>query len=371
MKKIFSFLMLLAGVTTFTSCSDDDASYSAPETLTITQANVLFGAGGGNGTIEANTASALTATTDAAWLALSANGSTIAVTAQPNTNLEDRSAKITVTASNGATANVIATQHGLLLALNAENTYLFNSSDNEAAIIIDKSNIDFEQVISSDWIHLERVQEGFAINVEPNNGEYRHGTIQLSFAASGFKKVINIGQWGESFPFTSLNTAIYQDEEGNTYNKTVSVVADASDESGNTYLIKGLMDEGDLAVTFNTKTENRVEYYVAAGYSPGKMIEDGTTYTLRCLISAYNNNTGNRYYPTTVTTQATNAYRMAFEWQTDENAMPTFNYVRNGNLSNTYTTDGIIVCKFSSTTGASNAARKGIVYQFLNLKFTY
>lgn len=370
MKKIFSFLLLLAGVITITSCSNNDATYTAPESLAITQADVLFGAGGGDGTIVANTTSTLSAKTDASWLSFAVSGNTVTVTSQPNSSLEGRSAKISVTAADGATANVIATQHGLLLQLDAESAYLFQATGSEPILISDKSNIDFDQVVSDDWIHFEEVDGGYAVSVDDNEGEYRHGTITLSFAASNFTKTINIGQWGGVFPFASLNTATYEDEEGNAYTKTISVVADESDENGNTYLVKGLMEEGDLALTLNTKNESMVEYYVAAGYTPGKLTEDGTTYTLRCLISMYNMNTGNRYYPTQVTNLESSQYRMAFEWQTDEEANPSFNYVRNNNLSATYRTDGIIVCKFSSATGATAAARKGIVYQFLNLKLT-
>lgn len=371
MKKIFSFLVLLAGVASFTSCSDKDATYTAPAPLTISNANVLFGAGGGDGSIVTAAQSAVTATTDAQWISLSTNGGTVTVTAQPNTSLEGRSAKIVLKATDGATANVTAIQHGLLLALNAQDAYLFNGSDNDPVIISDKSNIDFKQVISADWIHMEKTDGGYALTVDPNENGYRHGTIELSFEASGFSKTINVGQWGASLPFTSLTTATYEDEEGNTYEKAITVVADEKDAKGNTYLIKGLMAEGDLAVTLNTKTKDKVEYYVPAGYTPGQMTEDGTTYTLRCLMSVYNVNTGGRYYPTQVTTLETSAYRMAFEWQVDENAMPVFSYVRNDNLTATYSTDGIIVCKFSTSAGASATARKGIAYQFLNLRLSY
>ena len=94
MKKIFSFLVLLAGVASFTSCSDKDATYTAPTPLTISNANVLFGAGGGDGSIVTAAQSAVTATTDAQWISLSTNGGTVTVTAQPNASLEARSAKI-------------------------------------------------------------------------------------------------------------------------------------------------------------------------------------------------------------------------------------------------------------------------------------
>ena len=365
MKKIFSFLILLAGVASLTSCSEKDATYTAPTPLAVSKADVLFGAGGGDGSIVTAAQSAVTATTDAQWISLSTDGGTVAVTAQPNASLEARSAKIVVKSADGATANVTAIQHGLLLALNAEDVYLLNGSGNDPVLISDKSNVDFSQVISDEWIHLEKTDGGYALTVDPNEDGYRHGTIQLSYEASGFSKTINVG---ESLPFTALTTATYEDEEGNTYEKAVTVVADESDANGNTYLIKGLMAEGDLAVTLNTKTTDIVEYYVAAGYTPGKLTEDGTTYTLRCLMSVYNVNTGGRYYPTQVTTLETSPYRMAFEWQVDENAMPVFTYVRNADLAANYRTDGIIVCKFSTPSGASAAARKGIAYQFLNLR---
>lgn len=369
MKKIFCFLVLLAGITSIMSCGEDDATYDGIEALTITKADVLFGADGGEGSIIAST-STVKAATDAKWITLSADGSTVTVKAQPNASMEARSAKIVLTADDGKTANVTATQHGLLLALNAKDAYLFDMSMNEPAIIPDKSNIIFNFEVSDDWIHIEKVDEGYSVSVDPNeSGNYRHGSIKLSFEAAQFKKTINIAQWGANLPFTSLTKATYEDEAGNKYQKDITVVADNAKE--NTYLIKGLMAEGDLSISYNASTKNMVEYYVPAGYSPGNLTEDETTYTLRCLMSAYNVNTGNRHYPTAVTTQATNAYRMAFEWQVDENAMPILNYVRNNALSATYSTDGIIVCKFSSPTGASQGARKGIVYEFLNLKFTY
>lgn len=369
MKKIFSFIVLLAGISALMSCSEKDATYTATEPLGITKADVFFGADGGDGTIVTAAQTTVTATSEASWIGLTVNGNTVTVTAQPNASLEGRSAKIVLKSADGAATSVTATQYGLLLALSANDAYLFMNSGSEPVIIPDKSNIDFKQVVSDEWIHVEKVKEGYAVSVDPNTGDYRHGTIQLSFEASGFNKTINIGQWGETLPFTSLTTAVYEDEDGNSFTKPVTVVADENDANGNTYLIKGLMEEGDLLVTLNTKTTDMVEYYLAAGYSPGKLVEDETTYTLRCLMSAYNKNTGGRFYPTQVTTMETTAYRMAFEWQVDENAMPFFTYVRNGNLADNYLTDGIIVCKFSSATGASAAARKGIAYQFLNLKF--
>ena len=51
MKKILSFIVLLAGVTMFTSCGEDDATYTAPIPLEVSDVNVLFESEGGTGTI--------------------------------------------------------------------------------------------------------------------------------------------------------------------------------------------------------------------------------------------------------------------------------------------------------------------------------
>ena len=74
MKKIFSFILLLAGVTMVTSCGEDDATYTPVEPLEIVSNNVLFETAGGTGTITVKGSEALTASTAAQWLAVSVSG---------------------------------------------------------------------------------------------------------------------------------------------------------------------------------------------------------------------------------------------------------------------------------------------------------
>ena len=109
MKKILSFIVLLAGVTMFTSCGDDDATYQATPKLEIASADVLFEADGGDGSIVVNGSGTVTATTDASWLTLSVQGSQVIVTAQPNLTLDGRSAVIKLV-SGSTEAQVTATQ---------------------------------------------------------------------------------------------------------------------------------------------------------------------------------------------------------------------------------------------------------------------
>jgi len=365
MKKIFSIMIVaaLSGLL-ITSCSSNDYTDKV-SSVQVTEVSKELSAAGGQQTFTV-TGEGISARAADTWLSVSTQGNVVTVTADGNDSKQSRHTIVTVTATNGDQAVINVSQPGLVILMEANNAYLFNPADNDEAFISDMSNVEFAQTISDNWIHLTKVD---SISVDDNTGGYRSGTITLSYKK--FVKQIIIGQWGETLPFTSLKTAVYEDEEGNSYTKPVTVVADENDANGNTYLIKGLMEEGDLSVMLNTKTTDMAEYYLAAGYSPGKLVEDETTYTLRCLMSVYNVITGGRYYPTQVTTLETSPYRMSFEWQVDENAMPTFSYVRNGNLAANYRTDGIIVCKFSTSTGASATARKGIAYQFLNLRLSY
>ena len=112
MKKIFSFILLLAGVTMVTSCGEDDATYTPVEPLEIVSNTAIFETAGGTGTITVKGSGALTATTTAQWLVVTVSGNTVTVTAQENPSLSGRSALITLTAG-GKTAKVTATQKGL------------------------------------------------------------------------------------------------------------------------------------------------------------------------------------------------------------------------------------------------------------------
>ena len=42
MKKLFSFMILLAGVISFTSCSDDNPTYTAPAQLSLQRADACW-----------------------------------------------------------------------------------------------------------------------------------------------------------------------------------------------------------------------------------------------------------------------------------------------------------------------------------------
>ena len=73
MKKIFWYMMAFALIgCAFTACNDDDDDVQ-PITLEVVQSDVDFAAAGGNGTIKLNGAeSGVTATSDKAWVTITA-----------------------------------------------------------------------------------------------------------------------------------------------------------------------------------------------------------------------------------------------------------------------------------------------------------
>ena len=363
-KQIFSILAIAAMAGLFYACRDDDKTYESPAKITITSADLVFTPNGGTNTVTTNAQGTLTATTTSTWLTTEVEGSTLKLTATPNSKLETRTAVINLSA-NGAVATLTAQQRGMIIDLTVDDNYLFTATDNAGSLIVDNSNVTFESVVSADWIHLTKTADGYTVNVDDNPAEdMRSGSVTLKF--NDFVRQFRVTQWGTTFPFASLNTAIYTDGDGVEQTKAVTVEADASKEGA--YLIKGLLEEGDIQLLTNTGVKN--EYFIPAGYTPGKITEGGSTLTLRCLMSAYSVSTGNRYYPTTVSTSATTAFRMAFRWNADSNNQVFLEYFRNENLSTAYNTDGVIVCKFSTASGASAVARKGIAYYLTNLRLT-
>ena len=366
MKKLFSILTMVATLGLFFACSDDSKTYEAPAKLSIVSSELVFTPAGGTNTIKTNAQGTLTVATTSTWLTVAVDGSTVTLTATPNDSLQTRAAIIDLIAGD-AKATLTAQQQGLILDSIKVESCMFAATLNDPAQIENFGNIDFEAVPSADWIHWNKVESGYSITVDDNAGSYRSGTIALKYR--DYSHSILVGQWGTTFPFEELNTATYKDENGNVLTKAITVVADPAVEDA--YLLKGLIAEGDISLQLNSASDaSNPEWFIPSGYSPGKLTEGSTTYTLRCMASLTNTNTGNRFIPTSTAPAQENGFRMAFNWSADATGKLTFGFVRNAQLQEMYDTDGFIVCKYSSATGAAAAARKGVVYYFLDFKLT-
>ncbi len=363
MKRLFNILTAAIITFTLTACGDDSKEYVSPARLKIASAELVFTPEGGTNVITTEANGELTATTTGTWLKCEVEGKSVKLTAEPNEDLQTRTAIINLSA-NGAKATLTAQQRGMILDIDLQEKYSFQHASNEDVIISNNGNVNFKIETSADWIHMTQQDDAYVLNVDDNENGFRKGTVTFKFAT--ITKVIKIQQWGQVYPFEQMNTATFCDKDGNEQSKAVTIVPDETKEDA--YLIKGLTSEGDIQLLHNNSSG---EYYIPAGYKVGTLIdEENKTMTLRCIISAYNTSNNLRYYPTMTNTSATSPYRMSFNWTADDDDNFSLNYVRNANLQTDYTTDGVIVCKYNSASSASAVNRKGVVYYFLNLKFS-
>lgn len=180
MKRLYSFIALIAAVTMFTACGSDDASYNATPTLEVTTADVLFEAEGGDGSIVLNTTNTVTAATDASWLTLTVNGNKVIVTANPNISLEGRNAVIKLHAGN-TEAQVTATQKSSIYGIPKQE---YKIGDYQATLDIPVTHTQPVNVQSNTaWINATWNAESNKIEIVAENNdeaESREGTITIT-----------------------------------------------------------------------------------------------------------------------------------------------------------------------------------------------
>ncbi len=129
MKKLYSLFLLLTGLFCFTSCGDDDYTYTAPETLDVTKADLYFKSPGGTGNIEIKTDRELTVASSVDWCTVSVSGSMVTAKTIENPSIESRSGTITV--SDGILTSLIAVyQEGLAYFVD---TSTLKSANNNSA----------------------------------------------------------------------------------------------------------------------------------------------------------------------------------------------------------------------------------------------
>ena len=363
-KNIFRIMAAaVLGTLLLTACGGDSFEEKV-SSVNVTSAITTIPVMGGTAAINV-TGEGISATSSADWLTVSVSGNTVHLQGAGNTSRQSRNALVTISAANGDKTWVNISQVGMVINVVADNGYIFEGVDNADALIVNNSNVDFETVVSADWIKFEKNDKGYTLNVTDNEGdELRSGSVTLKYG--DFNQQITVLQWGKEYPFLTLNTATYKDENGTEQTKAITIEKDADKE--NQYVIKGLVPEGDVLLMSSTVNGKR-QWYVPSGHLVGPKVIDGTTYYLRCMMSAFNVNTGARYWPTTITTTATSAYRMAFDWQINDNNQTELVYTRNDALCANYMTDGIIVIRYKKATGAAATNRDGIEYYFLDLKF--
>lgn len=220
MKKIFSFIAILAGVAMFTSCGEDDATYTAVAPLEVSNVNVMFEAEGGVGTITVNSREAVSATTDSKWLVLAVNGNQVTATAPANISLDGRSAKILLKAG-GAETTVTATQKGSIYGL--INGRGFEIADSMNAFVNVPVQHTGEVTVNSltEWLNATFNNETNEIKVVAQSNEEENPRVgYVAFTAGSVKDTLTIVQRGMVFDVQPVN--VFMSNQGGKQNIAVA-----------------------------------------------------------------------------------------------------------------------------------------------------
>lgn len=208
MKKILCLIVLLAGVTMFTSCGKDDATYTAIPKLDVSKAEVLFESNGGTGSITINTSSPVTATTESTWLTVSANGNVVTATAPVNGSLDGRSATIIIKAGD-AQAIVTATQKGSVYGINGGLEYeLSDTAQAKVSIpVVQSAGVSVTSL--ADWLTASFNSETSTIEVVATSNDVEEPRIgYVAFQTGNVKDTLEIAQAGLLLNLEKLSIAV-------------------------------------------------------------------------------------------------------------------------------------------------------------------
>lgn len=208
MKKIISFIVLLAGVISFTSCDNDSTNpYAHESVIQIVKADELtFNSIGGESYIEFTAPANVQITANADWVTLTQQSATrvdVAVTA--NNDKSDRSAQVTF--KSGAD-EVIVTVHqlGFVLRIDVPESVTYGNAASSHSFPMNTSG---EVTVESDvdWITAYIDGDNLCYDIAANDQHiWRTGTV--TYRSGAYENSIVIRQ-GEAKDMVGRNFLIY------------------------------------------------------------------------------------------------------------------------------------------------------------------
>ena len=244
MKKILCLIVLLAGVTMFTSCGKDDATYTAIPKLDVSKAEVLFESNGGTGSITINTSSPVTATTESTWLTVSANGNVVTATAPVNGSLDGRSATIIIKAGD-AQAIVTATQKGSVYGINGGLEYeLSDTAQAKVSIpVVQSAGVSVTSL--ADWLTASFNSETSTIEVVATSNDVEEPRIgYVAFQTGNVKDTLEIAQAGLLLNLEKLSIAV--PNEGGIQSVTIEHSRPVTIETSSEWIVCAFNDKTNV-----------------------------------------------------------------------------------------------------------------------------
>lgn len=177
MKKIYGLFLLLVGINCFTSCGDDDYTYTAPETLNVTNADLYFTSSGGKGSVEIESNTSLKATSSVDWCTVSVSGGLVTATVIENGSLESRGGTITI--SDGTLTSLVAVyQEGVSCSIDMSDFKAVNPNTASSTSVIVESSSPYTVSIpsfASSWLSYTDQDGIVTFNIATNSTGYPRG----------------------------------------------------------------------------------------------------------------------------------------------------------------------------------------------------
>ena len=200
MKKILSFIVLLAGVAGFTSCSEDSTSnpYAHESSIKIIKADDLsFTSGGGAGNIVFQANGDVTVSSSKDWATAIVDADTVKISVSDNVDKSDRTALITISCGEDQVYyNVL--QLGFVFRSAAPASVGINTNNPKQVRYHVGHSSDITASTDVDWITTDFRNDSIVIEVTKNDTKHiRQGMVYMESAT--FKDSIVVRQGLSSY----------------------------------------------------------------------------------------------------------------------------------------------------------------------------
>lgn len=262
MKRITYFLMVLVAMT---GCNQYEYNLSDPG-LTIKESQLDFSSKGGNGYILIESDRPISAKSNADWCQIKVVDKKIEVTVASYSDIENRTAIVTVTADNGIPVNVPVTQSASLFIIE---TLVFDTDFMETTL---KTHVISDKVVavsSADtWIDTKYENDSVYISVSFNNNPtVRSGTVEVTSGA--VTQVIKVSQAAKSLLYSDMlgewEMSYYTSPTSTTVVKKNIVFNSSS--TANQYAVTGFGLNTTMSIKFNN-TSKTLEIYPSQDMGP-------------------------------------------------------------------------------------------------------
>lgn len=171
---------IIAAAFALCSCKDDDNSefinslYGS--SIQVTDASLYFEAVGGKGSVDFESSSAVTATTESPWCHLTVSGNRVDITVDETVAIESRNARIVLKNAQDSVI-VAAIQQGLSVDIQLPKILTVNDQDTLLSFLA-KSNVSIHVSSNADWLNPDVSGDSLRISVASNpSGKPRRGWV--------------------------------------------------------------------------------------------------------------------------------------------------------------------------------------------------